>query len=144
MNQEFIKTKSQSGVKCKKPGVKKNSSTKNKNVQPKEKKYRCLTCKFATSNRKDYRRHLETKKHTANEEKKQLFEQEVIKRVFWKKHTPAICRNGCEYKRGEKYFDCDGINNPNWLCEKCYEEECQRVFGFSKKPPIENVIIDHF
>ena len=69
MNQEFIKGKSQSGVKSKKPGVKKKPSTNNKNVQPKEKKYRCLMCKFATSNRKDYKRHLKTKKHTANEEK---------------------------------------------------------------------------
>jgi len=140
MNQDFIGEKSQSGVKGKIVGVKKITSSKIKKLEIEEKEYYCFTCEFATNNRKDYKRHLESKKHIKNEEnekkemeeeieKKRLREEEEIKKVFWKKYTPAICRNGCEYKSGEKYWDIDGIRNANWLCQKCDEEECKRLFG---------------
>jgi len=140
MNADFSEEKSQSGVKGKKVGVKKIASRKIEKIKIDEKEYYCFTCEFATNNRKDYKRHLESKKHIKNEEnekkeikeemeKKRLREEEEIKQVFWKKHTPAICRNGCEYQRGEKYWDTDGIRNANWLCQKCDDEECKRLFG---------------
>lgn len=145
MNQDFKEKKSQSGVKGSESGVKKKPSTKNINNESYKKKHYCLTCEFATNNKKDYKKHLGSKKHITNEEKKRLFDQEEIKRIFWKKHTPAICRNGCQYNFGVKYFDTEGINNHNWLCKKCDEEECKRLFGFSKKPNhLENVVIAVF
>jgi len=140
MNQDFIGEKSQSAVKGGKSSAKKITSSKIKKIEIDEKKYYCFTCEFATNDRKDYKRHLESKKHIKNEEmekkeieeemeKKRLREEEEIKQVFWKKHSPAICQNGCEYKSGEKYWDLDGIRNTNWLCQKCDEEECKRLFG---------------
>jgi hypothetical protein len=152
MNQDFCNKKSQSGVNGEKVGVKKLASTKITKSETKEKDYYCFTCEFGTNNKKDYKRHLESKKHVKNEEnhkkeieeemeKKRVREQEEIKQVFWK-HGPAICRNGCEYQRGERYWDTDGIRNAKWLCPKCDEEECERLF--SKKPQKENVIISVF
>ena len=153
MNQDFCDEKSQSAVNGKKSSVKKLMPSKIKKKEIDEKKYYCFTCEFGTNDKKDYKRHLESKKHVKNEEndkkemeeemeKKRVREQEEIKQVFWKKHSPAICRNGCEYIRGEKYWDTDGIRNAKWLCQKCDEEECERLF--SKKPQKENVIISVF
>ena len=68
MNQDFIGEKSQSGVKGKIVGVKKITSRKIKKIEIEEKEYYCFTCEFATNNRKDYKRHLESKKHIKNEE----------------------------------------------------------------------------
>jgi hypothetical protein len=155
MNQEFCEKKSQSAVKGKKSSAKKLMPSKIKKIETDEKKYYCFTCEFGTNDKKDYKRYEESKKHIKNEEmekreieeemeKRRLREQEEIKQVFWKKHSPAICRKGCEYVRGEKYWDIDGIRNTNWLCQKCDEEECERLFRFSKKPQIENVIISVF
>ena len=154
MNQCFNEKKSQSAVKGKKCSVKNIPPSKIKKNEIIEKNYFCFTCEFGTNDKKDYKRHIESKKHIKNEEmeKKEMEErkeqeiqkeQEEIKRIFWK-YNPAHCRNGCVYNRGEKYWETDGITNKNWLCRKCDDEECERLFGFSKKPPSENVIIHIF
>jgi hypothetical protein len=116
-----------------------------------EKSYYCFTCEFATDNKKDYNRHLESKKHINNEEteKKEMEarrlekiqkEQSIHDAIFWKR-KPVKCRNGCEYQFGDRFHDTDGIAKMDWLCAKCDDEECDRLFGVSKKPTIQNVII---
>ena len=145
MNTELNRIISQSSVSLPKNAVKKRLPSKIQKPKTEEKAYYCFTCEFATNDRKDYRRHLESKKHINNEEKEKIEieerrnekikkEQETVEQIFWKK-KPVICRNGCVYKFGDQFHETDGIGNMNWLCQKCDDEECLRLFGVSKKPP---------
>ena len=70
MTQVFAREKCQSGVKGKIVGVKKITSSKMKKIEIEEKEYYCFTCEFATNNRKDYKRHLESKKHIKKRNKR--------------------------------------------------------------------------
>jgi hypothetical protein len=54
--------------------------------------------------------------------KKEREETEYIESIT------AKCQNGCRYKKGEQGWDFDGLKR-DWLCNKCDEEEAERLFG---------------
>ena len=114
---------------------------KKENYNKEKTEFCCTACNFKTNNKKDFGRHTNTAKHINKleemerleekrlEEKKNTDEEEK-KRAMWK-YSDAVCINGCTYKRGESGWSVDGINC-EWLCRKCDDEECEKLFGSKK------------
>jgi hypothetical protein len=112
----------------------------------KDPEFCCDACNYKTNNRYDFQKHKNTNKHInklaeidRQEEQrikeKEKTDEEEKKKAMWK-YSDAVCTNGCIYKRGEKGWSVDGINC-EWLCKKCDDEECERLFG-SKQNTIIN------
>lgn len=101
----------------------------------------CSPCNYKTNNSYDFQKHKNTNKHINKleeidrleekilEEKKKADEEEK-KKAMWK-YSDAICTNGCIYKRGESGWSVDGINC-EWICKKCDDKECEKLFGSKK------------
>ena len=78
---------------------------KSKRVNKKNKrsfKFKCVVCKFYTNNRKDYKRHIETKKHKNNE-----------------KNPPAVYNCLC----GNSYKHKSGLSRHKKNCEIFYNKK---------------------
>lgn len=114
---------------------------KKENYNKEKPEFCCFTCNFKTINKKDFGRHEKTNKHIKllkereeleekKLEEKEKQEQEEIKKAMWK-YRDAVCINGCVYKRGESGWTVDGIDC-EWLCQKCDDEECEKLFNYKK------------
>ena len=88
-----------------------------KKPQKNPKKYFCKNCVFYSNNKKDFNRHLQTKKHNANNANKK---------------TPFLCECGKEYKQRSS------LSRHKKLCS--YIIECD--YGLDSEEETNNVIVD--